>query len=62
MQQNQAHDRLLTGVKAIAAEADQPERRMFHWLQAGRINGATKRGDLWTIGRNRLRRELGLDV
>jgi len=60
-------DYLLVGAGQIAAELNQPTRRIFYWLETGRIacakqmsGDANKRG-LWTARRNALRREFNLD-
>jgi hypothetical protein len=61
---NQAHssdDQLLVGVAAMAAEAKIPVRQMSHWVSTGLVKSAQKRGHLWTAGRRKFRRELGLD-
>jgi len=54
-------DRLLVGVDELAAEINQPTRRIFHWLACGRIKSAQKVGAYWTASRRKLRAEFGLE-
>jgi hypothetical protein len=56
-----SEDRLLVGVIAMAKEAGVAQRKMYHWLTLGLVSSAGKVGGQWTAGRNRFRREFGLD-
>ena len=53
-------DKLLVGVGEIAAEINQPVRRVRHWLSHERVKSASKVGALWTASRRKLRAEFGL--
>jgi phage antirepressor YoqD-like protein len=53
-------DRLLIGVPDMAAETGISERRLRHWIANGFLTTVTKRGNLWTVPRSKLRADLGL--
>jgi hypothetical protein len=58
--QEQVTDELIVGANPMAAELNQPLRRVQYWLQTGRIQSARKLGDMWVVSRSALRREFGL--
>jgi hypothetical protein len=55
-------DVLIVGARAIGDVIGQPEKRVFVWLEQGRIESAFKIGGMWGASRNALRREFHLDV